>query len=74
MADARGADMIDFWHKAGVALIIFVLIAPMAYCEAQMGRPTNMNDVHKACIEQHGKWEVGAWSGPKCDWPKAGEK
>lgn len=55
----------SFIKSAGFALIIFALVAPMAYCTAvtEDGR-VRPNDLLLACINAKGEWKKESWSAP----------
>jgi len=60
----------DFQALAGVALIVFAICAPLAYCTAQRGGPTTAKDLHLACINARGEWKAEGWGPYTCVYPK----
>jgi len=63
--------MSDFGLLAGVALIVFAVVAPLSYCTVQRDGPTSVNDLHLACINAKGEWKADGWGPYVCHFPKA---
>jgi hypothetical protein len=64
----------EFQIMAGVALIVFAVIAPLSYCAVQRGMPTSPNDLVLECIKARGQWKSKGWSEPNyCEFPKAAQ-
>jgi len=63
---------VDFQALAGIALIVLAVCGPLAYCTAQRGGPTSVNDLHLACINAKGEWKAdGTFSPHVCVFPKS---
>lgn len=61
----------DFQFLAGVALMIFAITAPLAYCTTKGGRLSGINAVMLECTRQKGEWNPGSWTeAAHCTFPK----
>lgn len=62
----------DFQALAGVALVIFAIVAPLSYCTVQRGGPTSANDLMLECIKAKGEWKSESTFAPyTCVFPKS---
>lgn len=63
---------VDFQAMAGIALIVFAVCAPIAYCTAQRGGPTSAKDLMLECIKAKGEWKSeGTFAPYTCVFPKS---
>lgn len=55
--------MLTFARLAGIAMVVFAAVAPVAYCTVQETK--EKMSIQKACLEAKGEWTAG-WGAPFC--------
>lgn len=55
----------NFFGLAGVALVVFALTGPLAYCEIETTR--SVSTLQMACLKDKGTWQGPRWG---CRFPE----